>query len=342
MLKDVNNSVSTERILEIIAWIMTTFSFLCSFVVLFIIYSKQMKANPTNNFIAHLTISEMINNLTILSSIWQELIGPKDGKYEERMRVCYSQIFSGLFSNLFTLFTSLLISYRIYDLLIQNSKIFKQNKNVKCAKFTSFYFSFIVAFLVWIIQMVCFQNYSSSSNKYFRVLACWGDDNLDYFVLGLFLLFLLVTSYLSIKSYCYVGKFTKSFNDVGANPTEEETKAQSQIDRAKAVQRRLIIYPITTIILYLFIIAHRIIARMAKNDSLMTCLTFILYTIPTCLRGVIFIAVYSGAQEPFRKALWELLTCKKCRTIPVEIPNEERSILSMSTIVDNNEDNNNS
>lgn len=339
MLKDVNPSVSTERILEILAWIMTTFSFLCSFVVLLIINSNQMKKNLTNNFIFHITISEMINNLTILSSIWQELIGPKDGKYEERMRICYSQIFSGLFSNLFTLFSSLLISYRIYDLLIYNSKIFKQEKNVKTAKFISFYFSFIVAFLVWIIQMAYFQNYSSSANKYFRVLACWGDDNLDFFVLSLFVLFLLVTSYLSIKSYCYVGKFTKSIGEVGTNSSEEETKAQSQIEKAKAVQRRLIIYPITTIILYFFIIAHRIIARMAKNNSLMTCLTFILYTIPTCLRGVIFIIVYSGAQEPFRKALWELLTCKKCKTKQEEIPNEDRSILSMSTILDNSEDN---
>ena len=337
MFKDGNTSISTERILEIIAWIMTTFSFFCSLTVLFIIYSKKLKTNLTNHFIFQITISEMINNLTILSSIWLELIGPKDGKYAERMRICYSQIFSGLFSNFYTLFSSLLVSYRVYDLLIQNSKIFKQPIKVKRAKFISLYFSFIVSFLVWLIQMVYLQNYSSSSNKYFRVLACWGADNIDYAVLTLFILFLVAMSYLSIKSYCYVGKYTKTIAENEINSSEDEIKSQVQIERAKAVQRRLIIYPITTIILYFFIIAHRIIARIAKNDNLMTCLTFILYTIPTCLRGVIFTAVYSGAQEPFRKALWELLTCKKCRTVK-EIKSEERSILSMSTIEDNHDE----
>ena len=46
------------------------------------------------------------------------IIGTKEEKYTERMRVCYTQIFTGLFANFYTLSSSFLIAFRIYDLLL--------------------------------------------------------------------------------------------------------------------------------------------------------------------------------------------------------------------------------
>lgn len=103
--------------------------------------------------------------------------------------------------------------------------------------------------------------------------------------------------------------------------------------KAKAVQQKLILYPCFTVLLFIFIIAHRILARFAKKNTLMSIVTFILYTIPTCLRGFIFASIYFGTQEIFRKTLYALITCKTCLRKKGLLNGEDSSLSGLSILM---------
>lgn len=223
------------------------------------------------------------------------IIGTKEEKYSERMRVCYTQIFTGLFSNFYTLFSSLLISYRIYDLLLNNSFVIRQPKKVKIAKLGSFFFCFIITYILWFLHLTWVANFTNTSLSFVRVLTCWIQKYLDNIAICFFVVLLFINCFFCYKSYFFISKYQKSFKKEAEYSTEEENDQnakQEQIMKAKAVQQKLILYPCFTVLLFIFIIAHRILARFAKKNILMSIVTFILYTIPTCLRGFIFEKLY--------------------------------------------------
>ena len=340
MLTDSKTLGNIQKIFDIIAWSITGLSFISSFIVIYIIYIKRLYKNITNQFVIQITISEMINNITVLSSLLMNIIGTKEIKYTERMRICYAQIFSGLFSNFYTLISSLLISYRIYDLLLNNSMFFRQPKKIKIARIGSFYICFFFFYILWILHMAWLANYSNTSTSFVRVLSCWIEDYLDHIAICIFIILLLLNCFFCIKSYCFIGNYAQIFKKGNEYSTEEENDQNAkkeQIMKAKAVQQKLILYPLFTVILFIFIIAHRLLARFAKQSTFMSILTFILYTIPTCLRGFIFASVYFGTQEVFRKALLEVITCQRCRKKNGIIGGEDKSLYSLSTIVNEEE-----
>ena len=142
----------------------------------------------------------MINNVTVLSSLLMNIIGTKEEKYAERMRVCYTQIFTGLFSNFYTLFSSLLISYRIYDLLLNNSFVFRQPKKVKIAKLGSFFFCFIITYILWFLHLTWVAKFTNTSLSFVRVLTCWIQNYLDNIAIGFFVLLLFINCFFCYKS----------------------------------------------------------------------------------------------------------------------------------------------
>ena len=336
MTEEKENIETVQQKFEIIAWIFTSVSLLCSVVVIFITYSKKLYKNITNQFIIQISISEIINNLTQLGSIITLLIGEKELKYAERMRVCYAQIYLNLFSNFFTLCSSVIISFRIYDLLVKNSNIFKKPRNVLIAKVSSVFLCIVISYIFWITQMVSGQDYNTTSNKYVKILSCWGANSFDYGILPIYAILIGLIGYFCFKAYCFIRNYKQKMMEDNENLTEEKGNKE-QLQKAKAVQIRLILDPICTAILYALISAHRIIVLATPkmkidNISEQLNLTFILYIIPTILRGLIFGIIYFGTQKTFRQELFNYLTCKTCKKKEMkDLPNTEgMSLASIS------------
>ena len=68
---------------------------------------------------------------------------------------------------------------------------------------------------------------------------------------------LLLNCFFCIKSYCFVGNYAQIFKKGNEYSTEEENDQNAkkeQIMKAKAVQQKLILYPLFTVILFIFII----------------------------------------------------------------------------------------
>ena len=107
------------------------FSFISLLGSIFVIYAtvKKIKMNLTNILIIQIIISEMLDEINILLGI----IADSSGKlhfenYEQRSYVCYTQIFLSVFSCLWTLTASLFISLKLYDLIVNKSRIFRGKK----------------------------------------------------------------------------------------------------------------------------------------------------------------------------------------------------------------------
>lgn len=303
---------------RIIAYIFVTISFIFSGIIISIIYRNKLYRNLTNQFIIQLTVSEMINNITNFINIFPTFMGTKEEKYHERMRVCYTQIYSGLFSNFFTLFSSLLIALRIHDLLVNNSKLFKNPRNVKLAKLFSVFICFLMSYIIWLLQMNQFQGYEDTSIKYYLVLSCWLGDILNYITLGIFAIFIVLMFYFCIHSYIFISKYTENYLvNESTNEGEEAEQNSEELTKARKVQKKLLLYPITTCILYLLIILYSIFSLVIKEKdeetssiNIYKIVSIIFYTIPTVSRGFIFAMVYVGSQTTVKQALLEFILCR--------------------------------
>ena len=306
---------------RIIAYIFVTISFIFSGIIISIIYRKNLYRNLTNQFIIQLTVSEMINNITNFINIIPSLMGTKEEKYHERMRVCYTQIYSGLFSNFLTLFSSLLIAFRIHDLLVNNSKFFKIPRNVKLTKLSSIFICFLMSYIIWLLQMNQFQGYEDTSIKYYLVLSCWLGNVLNYITLGIFTLFIILMFYFCIHAYLFISKYTENYLvDDNTNEGEGGAKNAEQLKKAREVQKKLLLYPITTCILYLLIILYSCFSLFIKetdeDDGAINgykIASILFYTIPTVSRGFIFAMVYLGSQKIVKQALIDYIFCR-CET----------------------------
>lgn len=320
---------------EIVAWVFTSISLLCSVVVIFISCSKKLYKNTTNQFIIQISISEIINNFTQLGSIIMLLIGEKEIKYAERMRVCYVQIYMNLFSNFFTLFSSLIISYRIYDLLVKNSNVFKKPRNVFIIKVGSVFLCIVVSYIFWLTQMAYGNDYNTTSSEYVKILSCWGANVYDYGILPIYAILIGFIGYFCFRAYFFIRGYKQKIMKGNEGLIEEEENKE-QIKKVKDVQIKLLLYPICTAILYALISAHRIIILATPNlkkesRTKQLNLTFILYIIPTIFRGIIFGIIYFGTQKTFRRELLNYLTCKPCQKKEKKnIPNPEG--LNLATV----------
>ena len=312
------------KIQDIFDWssgIISAISFFASLIVIKVFYLKRLQNSLTNQFVMQLIISEMINNLNHVSPIINYFVGRKEVKYYERRRVCFTQIYAGLFTNFYTLFSSFLISFRIYDLLVNNSMTFRKPKNVTRAKVFSFYICALISYIIWFLQIEIFQNYTGSG-KYFRVLTCWVDFELDCASLGIFAIFIILTCIYCIKSRSFVQSYQKRLYEEDDLTINDSTSEQSlkEIQKIKVVQKRLVLYPIVTTILFSLIIVYRILSYLRGESKTVAIVCLALYSLTSVLRGIIFIIIYFGTQQVFRDGLYELFTCKNWKEKKIIIP----------------------
>ena len=177
-----------QKRFELINHTFACFSLICSFFVILIINrNKKAFASVNNQFVIQLLYSEIINNLTQLSSIFLDSIGTRQERYDERMRICYVQIFAGLFANFYCLSSTLLLSFHLYDLFLRQGKFLNSQKHVRLCKYVSFYGCLFVSYIIFIFQMNYYQNYQSTRTR-IRTISCWVSLVLDWVTCSIFII----------------------------------------------------------------------------------------------------------------------------------------------------------
>lgn len=299
-----------QNIFEPINYSFAGVSLLCSIFIIFITNKNKKAFSSKNNlFILQLLYSEIINNVTQLSTIILNLIGSKQLKYDERMRICYIQIFTGLFSNFFCLTSTLLISYHLYDLFLKHGAFFSNNKNFDLCRTISFYGSLFLSYIIFTFQMNKYQNRPKTIAK-FRMVSCWVSEVLDWVTWSIFIILIMLTCIYSWKCYAFIRKYSQTY----LSTKNENDKKDSQYVRIHSMQKRLIGYPFVNIVVFMFLLVNRLMVYFNINDTrngivLNFIIGFVLFTVPTCMRGLLYMGVYFGTQRIFRKELWKVCCC---------------------------------
>ena len=165
--------------------------------------------------------------------------------------------------------------------------------------------------------MLIYQTYKSSSDKYFKVITCWVGFEMDIVVIAIYIILIVAISFYCIKSIRYLTGYKNRIKEDDKeffSHTEEQN--ENNIKSVKSVQKRLIVYPIITIFLFTLVIIEKLLSSKVKQDAnnknnLIEMICYILCTIGSIFRGIIFDSVYIFSQEEFKQACIDIFCRRK-------------------------------
>lgn len=308
------NTLSCDK--KIIAEAITAISLLFSIFVAFAA-SKKVKPNLTNKLVLQIIYSEIIDGVNILMAIFFDAFKIFTFEnYSYRMGICFTQMYFGLFSCLWTLTASFLISLRIYDIMAYKSKIFK---NIFMKKYTttiSYGIPLIISYIFWCCQIneqskrlrdtpekIFYNKTKYSPPPHFRHIYCWFSPKKNYYIFGLVIILLVLNFYFSvIKGALYVKKIS---TDIRNNEDEGRNSIREKIKQMNTIKYSLCSYPIVSILVWSMFFIIQILFNQRSTDKNGPIAW--IYCILISARQIIYTLVYFLTQ----KQLIKLIFCKK-------------------------------
>lgn len=305
---------------ELITWIISLISLICLIIILIVTYRKKLHLSFSNTFVLQLLFSEMLNNITQLTSFFMKFIS-KIENYYLFTSLCYLQIATNTFSNLLTLISSCQILISIY-LTIRGKLSSKNPLSLKLFSVLPLQFAFIVSYIFWIIQMQKFQHLKRIRKLYTRIISCSLDPILDIGIYIIFAVLFCISIYFLYKIWKFL-EFIKS-NIMRDNEAQGAEKLSPTYKTAKKLQDTLLFYPLVVFFIYIVQIIGSILYYVTPKQRTFSQVIFVLISMN--LRGFLFIICCLITQQKFRDGICELITCQK-----------DDSVYSSSILDENNE-----
>ena len=320
--KENDNGLSLDK--KYVCEIFTILSLIFSCFVVIISFLK-VKKNITNILILQIIIAEILDGINIILAICIDSYGEFTFEnYPNRMGFCLSQIYLGVFSCLWNLFSSLFISIRIYDRMQNKNKIFKNKFMYEYSTSLSYGIPCIITYILWtsqvlnqsnILEKKTYDQYYAPkfATDFFRYMYCWvnGDNNISLFVLSFILI--LANFYFSIfKSALFIRKISQEIEE---KESESGKNKNSKVKKIKKIMCNLILYPIVSGVVWIIYFVLQILASDAKylESSMRYGVGAWLLILIICIRQFIFTLVFFLTQKKKKKHAYNFITCKNLR-----------------------------
>ena len=323
-----NNNLSFDKKLfsEII-------SILSLFFSLFVIYIslKKVKMNITNKLILQIIISEVLDGINIILAIIFDIFNPYTFEnYPKRMGICLTQIYLGIFSCLWNLFSSLFISLRIFDRMENKNRIFKNKFIFEYTTTMSYGIPCIISYIIWTVQVInqsntlknkSYRDYYPDGNQiksnYFRYMYCWvsgWNNNILFIICGILI---VGNFYFSIfKSVIFIKRVS---NEIEEKEDSGRKSIQNKMKKINQMMWSLILYPVVSGIIWLLYFIFQIFAGLA-NDGVDFFNSFMkngvgswLLIILISFRQFIFTFLFFWTQGNLKKYAYNFICCKKSK-----------------------------
>lgn len=280
--------------------------------------------NLTDRFLLQLFYSEIINNLTQLSSFFQELID-KTKTYYVQMRFCYVQILTNLFVHFLTLISVCQILIYIYYTLKSESAS-KNRLNSKLFTVFPLHLAFFLSYIVWMLQIQIFQ--SNTRGKFVRIISCTVTSILD---LSIYVMF----GILFIISVCFLIKIIYYLNSLKPNIMTKSRdsnicEVSPTYKAAMMLQKKLKIYPIVIFVIYFLQMIGRIIYYYKLHQKI----NYVYNCLLISIRGFFFVLCIFLTQDNLRSGFVKLLTCKKSKQLDVKSIDPDCNIQPLTDLSD--------
>lgn len=275
-----------------------------------------IKNSLINQFISFLMFAEIINNLNQLSGFIQHYAkSSKADNFYEYMRICYVQICLNNLSNYLNLNSSVVIAIYSFNALTNEIPHAKWVKYLSLIKSIIITLSSLFSYTLWMIHMQHYQNRLTSSRFFKRANTCsvyLVADIIGLFFYWIMIIFLII---FCLKSWLKLNYFKKSLQKEMSQKEGITKSNQKTIDKMKYIQKKMLLLPIISFIIFAMLTAHRLyyMVKQYKEEKLEskdnTWFDYICFVIPSSLRGIIFTLTYFILQPDCWRALIRLITC---------------------------------
>ena len=286
--------------------------------------------NITNKLILQIIFSEILDGINIILAIVFDAFSANTFEnYPKRMGICLTQIFLGVFSCLWNLFSSLFISLRIYDRMENKNRIFNKKYIYEYTTTMSYGIPCIISYIIWTIQVI---NQSNTLKKkqyedfypknkqiksnYFRYMYCWvnGWNNILLFIICGILI--IGNFYFSIfKSVIFIKRVS---NEIEEKEDSGRKNIKNKVKKIKQMMWSLILYPVVSCAIWLFYFILQILVGFGTGyDPVDKLDTFIkngfgawLIVIVISFRQFIFTFLFFWTQGNLKKYAYNFICCK--------------------------------
>ena len=311
-------SCSQKGFSELIAFI----ALICSLFVI-IISKLKLKVTLYNRLIIQIIISEILDEMNILLSIWMDSYGfPTFENYQSRMLICFSQIYLGVFTCLWTLTASFFISLKLCDAIIFKKKIFKNQFFQNYTHIISIAIPGIISYIFWSIQVSIqsinlkdqthfyIPRYSKERRKtqHFRQMYCFLDLTLIHFLCVIVALLIIGNSYLSFKGWKTVLNAKNAFR---SQNDESRECIKQNLKKMNEIQNSLFLYPITADVLWILFFVLNYIFLSLRSGGIFVIASWI-YIILACLRQLSYTLLYLFTNPKLKENVVSVLKCENC------------------------------
>ena len=324
---DSPNCLSRDK--KFVCEIVSMLAFIFSVFVTFVAYFK-IKMTITNVLIMQIIMSEILDGVNIILAIAIDSVGFSTFEnYSKRMGICFTQIYLGVFSCLWNLFSSLFISIRIYDRMQNKNRIFKNKFMYEYTTTLSYGIPCIITYILWTWQVLDQSITLRDKNRgsyydppkqrninFFRYMYCWvgGWTNITLSIIS----FLLIAAnfYFSFfKSALFIRKISREIEDVDDK--------NNKVSKIKKIMCNLILYPLVSGGVWIFYFVLQILTWVMKTEQKQKdevfvksmkhgvgawCIIFII-----CARQIIFTLMFFLTQGNLKRHAYNILTCKKSK-----------------------------
>ena len=315
--KDMEMPCALKAIYEIISFI----SLICSIFVVYVT-AKNIKMNILHKLILQNIISEIIEEINILLGIISDSRGSLHFEnYDFRMYVCFTQIYLSVFSCLWTLTASLFISIKLYYIIINKNRIFKDNNFLsKHIMLISIAVPIIISYFFWIPQVIIrtdfitlnsiYVNKISNGTQMIKLVFCWVNQELSIALACLVFLLIFGNLYFSIfRGYFFLKKMKDTILD---QDDDYNIANNNKIRSIKQIQKILFLYPIIASIIWIIFFLFIFIFNFSYREHQSTGWS-VVFCIFMAIRQSIYTLVYFLSQKKLRYHAYLYITCKKCK-----------------------------
>jgi len=330
-------SCSTKLLSEIISFLSIIFSGMIIYVT-----AKYTKLNIVNHLILQILISEIIDGINILLVIFEDIQWPFNYEnFFNRRGICFTQIFLGLFTCLWTIISSFFISFRIFDITVKNNVIFKK-KVMKNVHYFVFFFSFFISFWFWVGQTTYQANqmmenegkeYIPRPHHHFRHMYCWYETSTNYIIFVIVLILIGGSLFFSIKGIIVLKNIkNKLTEEIEFNDSNFLNKKRSDVSQ---IINTLWLYPVISGVLWIFYFILQILFNNHPGNGALSAFYVIIISTRQPIYSIVFLITQKNIKKEFIN-LVTLKTCKKKKNKSIIIP-FARDINSEKTNLNNEE-----
>lgn len=299
------------EIIVIFFYTLNSLSLLFTGIMTIISFAYYLHRKFMTRLVIYVFISETIHSLSLYLSFMRNSCFYTDKEVDRRecSRISYEgllQTFFGIYSDIWTLTTCCCISFKIFDLLNNNSLFFDRKINRDISKAIIFAVPSLTAFTLILIQSYSYHmdetGTALESNGECLRMDCLLADNLTIALIAIVVSELIFILVITICITLFIKKHLNLLSSVDMSPN------MKTIDKMRRVRIKSLCFPIICWFIWIFSYTDKFVRVLTVgNNELIFNYVGIFYGVFNGIRGILFSVLFYFTQTKLKRVFKEML-----------------------------------